>query len=232
LERNNNPQRHLRADQQTTSGDSDVSDNLPMGKKGNVFQRVNQFRSVSSVDNSINNRGRSSLLTTVPQKAPNYLAQRLKNGVEVSTSNAEEETDLNDIELHSPNAKSMTLHTRECVEQMQHSCDKLIHAKQMIEKDNAITDQEREKLLRSVFKSINQFRQRLENSLPEDRTFSDMTMTTTNGSGSLKNVGSSGRPSSMSNAQQDMPNVVNDDFIKKHGPQLMKLLQDNMARNN
>lgn len=85
----------------------------------------------------------------------------------------------------------MTLHARECVDQMKNSCDKLLHAKSLIEKDTAITEAEREKLLRSVFKAINQFKQRLENSLPEDRTFSDLTATN-DGSGSFKNVGSSG----------------------------------------
>lgn len=81
MERNNNPQR-LRIEQQTTSGDSDNSDMSPIIKKGTVFQRANQFRSISSVDNTINPRGgRSNLLTTVPQKAPNYLAQKLKNGL-------------------------------------------------------------------------------------------------------------------------------------------------------
>lgn len=75
LERNN----HLRVEQ-TTSGDSDNSEISPMSKKGTVFQRANQFRSISSVDNSLNPRAGSRLLTTVPQKTPNYLAQKLRSG--------------------------------------------------------------------------------------------------------------------------------------------------------
>ncbi|KAI6190224.1 hypothetical protein M3Y97_00093500 [Aphelenchoides bicaudatus] len=82
LERNV-PQRTLRVDQ-TTSGDSD-SDILPMVKKGTVFQRANQFRSISSVDNTTNVRGRSNLLTTVPQKT-NYLNRKADGGVDNKSS--------------------------------------------------------------------------------------------------------------------------------------------------
>lgn len=67
------------------------------------------------------------MLTTVPQRAPNYLAQRLKNGyliniqlyvykififsVEISTTNnVDDDADLNEIELQaSPNAKGESI---------------------------------------------------------------------------------------------------------------------------
>jgi hypothetical protein len=81
LERNNNSQRNIRVDQ-TTSGDSDASDISPMSKKSAVFQRANQFRSISSVDNNSSNMRGGRLLTVAPQKM-NYLAQRLKNGYEL-----------------------------------------------------------------------------------------------------------------------------------------------------
>uniref|UniRef100_A0A1I7RNI0 GIT1_C domain-containing protein n=1 Tax=Bursaphelenchus xylophilus TaxID=6326 RepID=A0A1I7RNI0_BURXY len=133
--------------------------------------------------------------------------------------------------------EDMSLHAQECIEQMTKCCDKLIQASQMIEKDGSITDAEREKILRPIYKAINQFKGRLESALPEGRTFSDMTNVTNAESGSYRG---SGRPSNISNgshhaqsaANSSAPLEINEDFFKTHGAKIMQFVQESMSRSN
>ncbi|CAD5232103.1 unnamed protein product [Bursaphelenchus xylophilus] len=238
LERSN-PRLFTRLDQQTTSGDSDsnASDASPYNsvqQRAQLFQQRatpngTQFRSVSSV--TPNSR------PIIARKGGNYLSRlnQPEEGREVEERNPIVE--LNEVDGISANAKNMSLHAQECIEQMTKCCDKLIQASQMIEKDGSITDAEREKILRPIYKAINQFKGRLESALPEGRTFSDMTNVTNAESGSYRG---SGRPSNISNgshhaqsaANSSAPLEINEDFFKTHGAKIMQFVQESMSRSN
>ncbi|KAI6213245.1 hypothetical protein M3Y94_00128200 [Aphelenchoides besseyi] len=233
----------LRLDQ-TTSGDSDSASDAatfgvsPFAKAAAAFQRGTSssapFRSVSSMDAT---RNRPAVSSSTPRRAPNYLAQRL-NGETANSDPVDDNSILHDNELTTQSAKGMKMHVQECFDDVKKSVDKLLHAKTIIEKDAQVTEAERERLLYSVYKSINQFRGRLEAALPNDRTFSDLSNMTNGGSGSLKASDTLSRPSNLSNsgvsAQQTTvlpPGELNEDFIRLYGPQLINLLQKNMHKN-
>ncbi|CAD5223545.1 unnamed protein product [Bursaphelenchus okinawaensis] len=166
-----------------------------------------------------------------PTQKPRFYGQIMAlNGItRVSVEDTEHNLDFGETE-------DMSLHAQECILQMTTCCDKLIQASQMIEKDGSITDVEREKILRPIYKAINQFKNRLETALPEGRTFSDMTNVTNAESGSFKG---SGRPSNISNGSshqtqhtnlnQSAPVEINDDFFKTHGAKLMQFMQEKYA---
>ncbi|KAH7730357.1 WD repeat-containing protein 62 [Aphelenchoides avenae] len=247
------------ATQNTTSADSDSNaSDAPSpfnGLMASPYSRspMGQIRSVSSVENGgrLNRRGPYDPSGVVARKAPNYLAQRL-GSAEVAPDLSHDDpssrslpssaspTSSSDSDYHGQTSKKLSLHAAECIEQMTQACDKLLGARHLIENDTTVTTADKERLLKSVNKSINQFRVRLENALPEDRTFSDMTNAShaSNAGGSVKLQSASGRPSNISDTgnittsgvQSDDP--IDGDFIMRNGPRLMQLLQAQMAAQN
>jgi hypothetical protein len=209
-----------------------------------------QVRSVSSVEAAgRNRRGVYDANSVIPRKGPNYFAQRFggndfvapdvghDDGSSRSAASSTSPTGAFESDYHAQSSKKLSMHTLECIEQMTQACDKLLGARQLIESDNSISEGDKEKLLTTVYKSINQFRVRLENALPEGRTFSDMT----NVSNATKTQMPSTRPSNLSATSVDARGVTNTsiqadpdqldaDFIARNGPRLMQLLESMSAR--
>lgn len=76
----------------------------------------------------------------------------------------------------------LSLHTSECIREMQLACDKLLGARQLVDSDTTIPSSEKERLLHQVDKAINTFRKRMEASLPAGRNLSDMSASNTSSS--------------------------------------------------
>ena len=76
----------------------------------------------------------------------------------------------------------LSLHTTECIKEMQLAVDKLLGARQLVDSDNTIPSNEKERLLHQVDKAINTFRKRMEAALPAGRNLSDMSASNTSSS--------------------------------------------------
>ncbi|KAE9553110.1 hypothetical protein FO519_003663 [Halicephalobus sp. NKZ332] len=116
--------------------------------------------------------------------------------------------------------QEMAMHLYECIEQFNTACDKLLGARQLIDTDNALSSLDRDKLLRLVNKSITQGRSRLEGT-DSPRTVSSIT------GGSMTSVSSKVRSVSPEQKIQ-----IDNNFMNTYGPQIMQLLQQNMAKQN
>uniref|UniRef100_A0AC34QBC8 Uncharacterized protein n=1 Tax=Panagrolaimus sp. JU765 TaxID=591449 RepID=A0AC34QBC8_9BILA len=119
-------------------------------------------------------------------------------------------------------SEEMAMHLYECIEQFNTACDKILGARNLIDTDSALNPSDREKLLRLVNKSIIQGKSRLEG-IDSSRTISSGT------GGSATSTSSKLRSSS---PNHDSKIQIDNNFMNMYGPQIMQLLQQNMAKQN
>jgi len=226
---------------QTSESDSNTSDQTPNGGFNGSFIKITSSsggsgyfrpngpsRSSSSVEPGRVSSVRRAFEQVPSRKPVNYLAQKINQQDRLDFTGPDTGIDeasprsisSSEVPMSDEHSRKMAMHLYECIEQFNTACDKLLGARQLIDTDNALNNLDREKLLRLVNKHIEQGRNRLKES-DTSRTISSVT------GGSTTSMSSKVRSSSPEQKIQ-----IDNNFMNVYGPQIMQLLQQNMAKQN